>query len=71
MLLEDCGHVILHPANFPAAPEKYGVVLQQDDLGIVFMTLRYADKLWHHQFFSVITFVPRRLTEEERAPDSS
>ena len=32
----------------------YGV--NWNDLEIVFMTLRYADKLWHPQFFSAITF---------------
>ena len=41
---------------------KYGVVLQQDDLEIVFMTIRYADKLWHPQFFSSITFVSQRFS---------
>ena len=42
--------------------KKYGVELQQDDLGIVFMTIRYPDKLWHPQFFGAITFVSQRLT---------
>ena len=36
--------------------------LQQDDLSIVSVTLRYADKLWHPQFFGAITFVSQRLT---------
>ena len=34
----------------------------QDDLSIVFITVRYADKLWHPQFFGAITFVSQRLT---------
>ena len=34
----------------------------QDDLSIVFITVRYAGKLWHPQFFGVVTFVSQRLT---------
>ena len=42
--------------------KKYGVELHQDDLGIVFMTVLYADKLWHPQLIGAITFVSQRLT---------
>ena len=47
--------------------KKYGVELHQDNVSVVFMTVLYADTLWHPQFFGAITFVSKRLTEEERS----
>ena len=47
--------------------KKCGVELHQHDLSIVFMTVLYADKLWHPQFSGAITFVSQCLTEEERS----
>ena len=48
--------------DFRRFRKKYGMELQQDDLSIVSVTLRYGDKLWHPQFFGAITFVSQRLT---------
>ena len=47
---------------FRRLQKKYGVELHQDDLGIVSMTIRSADKLWHPHFSGAITFVSQRLT---------
>ena len=33
----------------------------------VFMTVGDADKFWHPQFFSTVTFESQRSTEEERS----
>ena len=47
---------------FRRLQKRYGVELHQDDLSIVLMTIRSADKLWHPQFSGAITFVSQRLT---------
>ena len=47
---------------FRRLQEKYGVELHQGDLGIVFMTIRSSDRLWHPQFSGASIFVSQRLT---------
>ena len=45
--------VTLRPEGLPVVPKKYGVELQQVNLRIVLMTIRYADELCHPQFFGL------------------
>ena len=49
--------------TFRRLRKKYGVELHQDDVSIVFITIRYVGKLWHPQFSDSITFVSQRLAD--------
>ena len=52
-----------HTIAFRRLRKKYGMELHQDDVGIVFITIPYAGKLWHPQFSDSITFVSQRLAD--------